>query len=65
MTLIMTYRLVGIIRFRFYCRTIHPGATRNLYKKRYQGLACLFCDTHSLNDFKNTMDELGITVTYC
>ena len=75
MTLIVTYRLVVIIRFRFYCRTIHknivswllclllfPAATRNFYKKRYQGLACLFCDTH---EFMTTMDELGITVTYC
>jgi len=42
-----------------------PGATRNLYKKRYQGLACFFCDIHSLNEFTTTIDELGITVTFC
>ena len=79
MTLIVTYRLVGIVRFRFYCRTIQknyrvssafvccyfPGATKNLYKKRFKGLACLFCDIHSLNEFTTTMGELGITVTYC
>ena len=79
MTLIVTYRLVVIIRFRFYCRTIHKnyrvssalfvaifqGLPEYFYKKRYQGLACLFCDIHSLNEFTTSMDELGITVTYC
>ena len=33
MTLIVTYRLVVIIQFRFYCRTIH---------KKYRVLAALF-----------------------
>ena len=33
MTLIVTYRLVVIIRFRFYCRTIH---------KKFRVLAALF-----------------------
>ena len=40
MTLIVTYRLVGIIRFRFYCRTIQKNyrVSSALFVAIFQGL---------------------------
>ena len=44
MTLIVTYGLVGIIRFRFYCRTIQKNyrVSSALFVAIFQGLPEIF-----------------------
>ena len=44
MTLIVTYRLVGVIRFPFYCRTIHKNyrVSSALFVAIFQGLTEIF-----------------------